>query len=184
MPIPLSFVRPGLAVLVASALGCADSTSTVPPGAGVASGSLVGNLAPDFHATPIVGPKAVIALAGLRGQVVLLDFWGTFCEPCKRSFPKLEALNRRYAAGGLHVIGISEDEEDDKGKIPSFAASYGARFPLAWDANKVIAKLYSPETMPSTFLIDRNGLVRFVHLGFHDGEELALEQEIKDLLKQ
>jgi cytochrome c biogenesis protein CcmG, thiol:disulfide interchange protein DsbE len=184
MTIHLSSVRSGLAALVASILGCADSTSTVPPGAGGASDSLVGNPAPDFHATPIVGPKATIALGGLRGEVVLLDFWGTFCEPCKKSFPKLEELNRRYASSGLHVIGISEDEEDDKGKIPSFAESYGARFPLAWDATKAIAKLYNPETMPSSFLIDRRGLVRFVHVGFHDGEELALEQEIKDLLKQ
>jgi cytochrome c biogenesis protein CcmG, thiol:disulfide interchange protein DsbE len=185
MPIHLSFVRSGLAVLVACVLGgCADSTSRVPPGAGGASGSLVGNLAPDFHTTPVVGPKATIALRGLRGDVVLLDFWGTFCEPCKKSFPKLEELHRRYAASGLHVIGISEDEEDDKGKIPPFAESYGARFPLAWDANKAIAKLYNPETMPSSFLIDRRGLVRFVHVGFHDGEELALEEEIKDLLKQ
>lgn len=184
MPIAFSFVRLSLAVLVASLLGCADSTSTVPAGAGGASGSLVGNQAPDFRTTPIVGPKATIALAGLRGQVVLLDFWGTFCEPCKKSFPKLEALNRRYGASGLHVIGISEDEEEDKGKIPSFAESYGARFPLAWDANKAIAKLYDPETMPSSFVIDRHGLVRFVHVGFHDGEEVALEQEIKELLNQ
>jgi thiol-disulfide isomerase/thioredoxin len=72
-----------------------------------------------MHASTLGGARrSTIALAGLRGQVLRLDFWGTFCEPCKKSFPKLEALNRRYATNGLHVIGISEDEEDDKGTIP------------------------------------------------------------------
>jgi cytochrome c biogenesis protein CcmG, thiol:disulfide interchange protein DsbE len=184
MPIRLLLIRPVLAGLIACALGCTDSASTVPPETAAGSGNLVGNLAPAFHARPVVGPKAPIDLAGLRGEVVLLDFWGTFCEPCKKSFPKLEDLNRRYAASGLRVIGISEDEEDDKGKIATFAENYGAKFPLAWDADKTIAKLYNPETMPSSFLVDRHGIVRFVHVGFHDGEELALEQEIKQLLQQ
>jgi cytochrome c biogenesis protein CcmG/thiol:disulfide interchange protein DsbE len=154
-------------------------------GAVAASGKndLVGNPAPDFKATAVAGTEGPISLKALRGEVVLLDFWGTFCEPCKKSFPKLEGLNRKYAKSGLRVIGVSEDEDDDKDKIPGFAATYGATFSLAWDRDKSIARRYSPETMPSSFLIDRNGVVRFAHVGFHDGEERELEGEIRGLLE-
>jgi cytochrome c biogenesis protein CcmG/thiol:disulfide interchange protein DsbE len=143
---------------------------------------LVGNPAPDFKATAVAGTGGAISLKALHGQVVLLDFWGTFCEPCKKSFPKLEELNRKYAKSGLRVIGVSEDEDDDKDKIPGFAATYGATFSLAWDGDKSIARRYSPETMPSSFLIGRDGIVRFTHVGFHDGEEREIEDEIRGLL--
>ena len=111
--------------VVASA-ACADSEK----GAGSAAdeAGLIGNPAPDFHAKTVTGSKETVSLKELHGQVVLLDFWGTFCEPCKKSFPKLEELNRKYAGSGLRVIGISEDEEDDRDKIPGFASTYGAKF--------------------------------------------------------
>ena len=113
---------------------------------------------------------------------MLLDFWGTFCEPCKKSFPKLEELNRKYAESGLHVIGISEDEDEDRAKIPGFAEAYGATVFARWDGDKSIARRYKPETMPSSFLIDRDGVVRFAHVGFHDGEEREVEDELRGLL--
>jgi peroxiredoxin len=130
----------------------------------------------------VLGPRASVSLKELRGRVVLLDFWGTFCEPCKKSFPKLEALQRKYADSGLRVIGVSEDEDEDRDKIPSFAETYGAKFTLAWDADKAIARSYKPETMPSSFIIDKEGIVRFAHVGFHDGEEQQVDDEIRGLL--
>jgi peroxiredoxin len=165
--------------LCAAACGGAAGSDAASPASG---GGLVGNPAPDFHVTTVTGPKAELSLASLRGKVVLLDFWGTFCEPCKKSFPELDALQRRYASGGLRVIGISEDEDEDKGKIPGFADSYGAKFALAWDADKSIARRYKPDTMPTSLLIDKDGIVRFVHVGFHDGEEVEIERELKGLL--
>lgn len=166
---------------IATLAACAGSE----PGADAPSGKggLVGNPAPDFETNAVTGSKEVLSLKELRGQVVLVDFWGTFCNPCKKSFPKLEALRKKYSASGLRIIGVSEDEEDDKGKIPAFADSYGAKFPLAWDGDKAIAKQYKPETMPSSFLIDKNGVIRFAHVGFHDGEEAELDQEISTLLR-
>ena len=145
------------------------------------TGGLVGNPAPDFHLKTVNGAKAPIALADLRGQVVLVDFWGTFCQPCKKSFPKLEELNSKYGGRGFRVIGISEDEEDDKDKIPSFAETYGAKFSLAWDNDKSVARQYKPDTMPTSFLIDKEGVVRFAHVGFHDGEEVEIAKEIQGL---
>lgn len=147
-------------------------------------GGLVGNPAPEFAVKAVAGPKGTVSLKALRGKVVLVDFWGTFCEPCKKSFPKLQDLHAKYGASGLRIVGISEDESDDKDKIPGFADTYGAKFTLGWDEDKSIAKSYKPETMPSSFIIDKKGVVRFAHVGYHDGEEVEVEKEIQDLLKQ
>jgi cytochrome c biogenesis protein CcmG/thiol:disulfide interchange protein DsbE len=172
--------------LALSAAACGAGTEKGADSANAANpegaGGLVGNPAPDFHVKAVTGAKETISLKDLHGQVVLLDFWGTFCEPCKKSFPKLEELNRKYADSGLRVIGISEDEDEDKDKIPGFAGTYGAKFSLAWDEDKSVARQYKPETMPSSFLIDKDGVVRFEHVGYHDGEELDIEKEIRGLL--
>ena len=148
-------------------------------------GGLLGNPAPDFHLKALAGAQAGnVSLKALRGKVVLVDFWGTFCEPCKKSFPKLQDLNTKYGASGLQIVGISEDEAEDRDKIPGFASTYGARFTLGWDEDKSIARAYRPETMPSSFLIDKKGVIRFAHVGYHDGEEVEVEKEIQQLLKQ
>lgn len=147
-------------------------------------GGLVGNPAPNFTVNAITGGSGSVSLKSLRGKVVLVDFWGTFCEPCKKSFPKLQDLNTKYAASGLRIIGISEDESDDKDKIPSFADTYGAKFTLGWDEDKSIARSYKPQTMPSSYIIDKKGVVRFVHVGYHDGEEVEIDKQIKQLLDE
>lgn len=152
--------------------------------AAVPSGGLIGKPAPDFTVTAMNDQKQTIKLSALKGKVVILDFWGTFCEPCKKSFPKLQDLSTKYKVSGLEVVGISEDEPDDKDKIPSFAQSFGAKFPVCFDEDKKVAKLYDPKTMPSSFVIDRKGVVRFAHVGYHDGEEAELEKEVKQLLDE
>ena len=183
MPHRFDFGNALLFVTLASATACGEDSEKGADSAADAHG-LIGNPAPDFEAKVVTGSKGTISLKDFQGKVVLLDFWGTFCEPCKKSFPKLQELNHKYAGKGLRVIGISEDEDDDKDKIPGFADTYGARFSLAWDGDKAIAKHYKPETMPSSFVIDRNGIVRFAHVGYHDGEEVEIEKEIKQLLDQ
>jgi peroxiredoxin len=176
----------GLA-LAASLLACAGAGGAGGAGGGGSSassdpGGLVGNPAPDFQVKALTGSKGPIGLKSLHGQVVLLDFWGTFCEPCKKSFPKFEALSEKYGKKGFRVVGISEDEQEDKDKIPSFGTTYGAKFSLAWDEDRAVAKRYKPETMPSSFLIDKDGIVRFAHVGFHDGDEAQFEDEVRQLL--
>jgi peroxiredoxin len=161
-----------------------ESAGSATPASPAAKGGLVGNPAPEFSVKAVAGSKGTVSLKSMRGKVVLVDFWGTFCEPCKKSFPKLQDLNTKYGASGLQIVGISEDEEDDKDKIPGFADTYGAKFALGWDADKSIAKAYKPETMPSSFIIDKKGVVRFAHVGYHDGEEVEVEKEIQQLLKQ
>ena len=170
---PLLFVALSAAACAGTEKG-ADSSGE--------SGTLVGNRAPDFQLTAVNGSQEALSLKDMHSQVVLLDFWGTFCEPCKKSFPKLEELNRKYASKGLRIVAVSEDDAEDKDKIPDFARTYGARFPLAWDGDKSVARRYKPETMPSSFLIDKDGVVRFAHVGFHDGEEAEIEGELRGLL--
>jgi peroxiredoxin len=173
----------GASVLVFGAVACGGNMESTKGTHSAETSSLLGNPAPEFRVRPMVGGKAPVSLKGLRGKVVLIDFWGTFCEPCKKSFPKLQDLHTRYAASGLQIVGISEDEAEDKDKIPGFADSFGAHFPLAWDEDKAIAKAYKPETMPSSFVVDKKGIVRYAHAGYHDGEEAELEKEIAGLLK-
>jgi cytochrome c biogenesis protein CcmG/thiol:disulfide interchange protein DsbE len=179
------FLRLCLAVSALPLLACAggDGGGKGSDSAGD-TGGLVGNPAPDFSVKAVTGGSGTVSLKALRGKVVLVDFWGTFCEPCKKSFPKLQDLYTKYATSGLKIVGISEDESDDKDKIPGFADQYGAKFTLGWDADKSIAKHYKPETMPSSFIIDKKGVVRYAHVGYHDGEEVEVEKEIKELLGQ
>ncbi|HEV3189115.1 MAG TPA: TlpA disulfide reductase family protein [Polyangiaceae bacterium] len=165
------------------ALGCGGA-SAGSPGSTQETSGLVGRKAPNFSVDTVAGSKGQVSIANLRGKVVLIDFWATFCEPCKKSFPKLQALQSKYDANGLKIVGISEDEVEDKDKIPHFAHAYGAKFTLAWDGDKGIAQSYKPETMPSSFLVDKMGVVRFAHVGYHDGDAALLDKEIQGLLQR
>ncbi|MCW5835824.1 MAG: redoxin domain-containing protein [Labilithrix sp.] len=115
-----------------------------------------------------------------KGKVTIIDFWATWCEPCKKSFPKYQELYVKYKASGLEILAISVD--DEKKEIPDFIKTYGAKFPVGWDEGHKIADCYKPPNMPSAYVIDKNGVVKFVHNGYHDGEEKELEKEIKSLL--
>jgi cytochrome c biogenesis protein CcmG, thiol:disulfide interchange protein DsbE len=141
---------------------------------------LMNNPAPSLAGDSVNG-KGKVSLDQWKGKVVLVDFWATWCEPCKKSFPKLEELRVKYGASGLEIVGISEDDEDG-GAIKKFAETYGAKFPLLWDKDKALAGKYKPPNMPSSFLVDKNGVVRHVHLKYRDGDEKAIEQEVKSLL--
>lgn len=115
-----------------------------------------------------------------KGKVYLVDFWATWCEPCKKSFPKYQDLYVKYKASGLEILAISVD--DEKKEIPEFIKSYGAKFPVGWDEGHKIAECFKPGTMPTAYVIDKNGVVKFIHSAFKEGEEKELEKEIKGLL--
>jgi cytochrome c biogenesis protein CcmG, thiol:disulfide interchange protein DsbE len=179
----LGLVQAALALGMAQA-ACVSGGGMGPASAPAAEGGLVGNPAPEFSVVTVTGAHGPVSLKQLHGKVVLVDFWGTFCTPCKSSFPKLQALNAKYAGSGLEIVGISEDEAEDKAKIPAFASAYGAKFPIGWDEDRSISQRYQPETMPSSFLIDRKGIVRFTHVGFRAGDEAQIEREIQELLSR
>jgi peroxiredoxin len=128
------------------------------------------------------GPGEKLGLKQYLGKVVVLDFWATFCEPCKKSFPKLQDLYQRYRQEGLVVVGASEDDEREA--IGEFVQTYGAKFDTCWDKDHATAEAFKVSTMPSSYVVDRRGRVRFVHAGYHDGEEVDVEAQVKQLLSE
>jgi cytochrome c biogenesis protein CcmG/thiol:disulfide interchange protein DsbE len=141
-------------------------------------GELVGAQAPDFALSPPEGGEA-IGPAAFRGKVLVVDFWATWCKPCRESFPVYQRLVDEFA-GELAVIGVSVDE--DATGIAAFREQTGVKFPLVWDQGQAAASVYKPATMPTSYLIDRAGLVKFVHEGFHAGDEAELERRIRTLV--
>jgi thiol-disulfide isomerase/thioredoxin len=117
------------------------------------------------------------------GKVVLVDFWASWCAPCKASFPVLNGLQKSYTTKGLVIVGIGVD--DDPADYKKFATKMGATFTLVHDAAHKGAAAFSPATMPSSYLIDRKGVVRFVHAGFKGGStEAEYIKEIELLLSE
>lgn len=165
----------GLASL--SLFGCGAAMSS--GGGDSATHPMVGVHAPAFSKPNVSGGPA-LSIDGAKGKVVVVDFWATYCEPCKKSFPKLQGLADRYK-DGLVVYAVSEDDEKDE--IPSFLQRTGVRFPVAWDDGQALGHRYQVQAMPSTYVIDRRGVVRFVHRGFHEGDEQRLESEVQELLQ-
>ncbi len=175
-----------LTALVAATSSCGGGNgggagATTPVGSNTAmrcqGEAKVGNPASSFRLDSLNGGGTV---AMQPGKVTVVDFWATWCEPCKKSFPKYQELYVKYKASGLEIVAVSVD--DDKGGIADFAKTYGAKFPVGWDEGHKIADCYKPESMPSAYLIDKSGTVRSIHRGYHDGEENEIEKEIKGLL--
>lgn len=148
-------------------------------GASDESHPLVGSTAPAFELASADG-KHKVELTSHAGKVVVVDFWATWCNPCHESFPAYQRLSEKFG-DKLVVIGVSVDDEPSG--IPKFAKETGAKFALVWDDGQVTSKSYQPPTMPTAFVIDPSGVVRFVHSGFHPGDEQALEAEISSLTK-
>jgi thiol-disulfide isomerase/thioredoxin len=117
-----------------------------------------------------------------QGKVVLVDFWASWCEPCKQSFPVMQELHKRYAERGLVIIAVNVDE--NRPDMEAFLKKNSATFVVLRDANQKLVEKAGIATMPSSFLIDRDGKVRFVHTGFRGAEtRKKYEEEIESLVK-
>ena len=137
-----------------------------------------GQKAPDFAIPSLKGTK--LSLAALRGKVVLLDFWAQWCEPCKRELPELEKLHRAYAAKGVVVIGVNIDKQRDNAE--RLVKQLGISFDVGLDPSGATAGTYDLPKMPTSFVIDKKGVVRFVHDGFEGGEDVArFRKELDEL---
>jgi cytochrome c biogenesis protein CcmG/thiol:disulfide interchange protein DsbE len=173
-------------VVALAAMGCESSSSgggaKDPSGESGAASALVGKPAPDF-ATESVSGEGPTTLKDAKGSVVILDFWATYCGPCKKSFPKYQSLVEQFG-GEVNVLAVSVDEPDSvtKDQIAEFAKATGVKFAVVWDKEQKGVKLYSPPTMPTSFIIDKEGVIKHVHAGYKDGEEDQITAEVKALL--
>ena len=119
----------------------------------------------------------------LGKQVVLLDFWSTYCEPCKAEMPHLRRFYDAYKAKGFTVLAISMDGPETVAEVPAFAKRNGMTFPVVLDEDSSIASLYNPKkSAPLSVLIDKSGKVVKVHEGYNSGDEVALEKHLRELL--
>jgi thiol-disulfide isomerase/thioredoxin len=131
------------------------------------------------------GPFAQAAeldLSAYRGKVVYVDFWASWCGPCRQSFPWLDGLEREYGAQNFVVIGVNVDQ--DHGKAERFLTDTPADFPIVYDPKGEIATAYKVTGMPSGVLIDRTGHVRFQHAGFSEKQKGLYEEQLQTLLEE
>ena len=179
--------RFGVAVVLslAALVGCGGSgqgaqSAADHSGNGSSGPAEVGKPAPDLSIQTLNG-KGNISLDSLQGKLVVVDFWATWCGPCKASFPKLEELSKKMG-DKVEVVGISVD--DEKTGVAEFAKENGATFAIGWDEGHSIAERWSVKNMPTTFILDATGNVRHIHAGYHDGETKEMEKELTALMDE
>lgn len=137
----------------------------------------VGDAAPDFH---LPGLRDNVKLAALQGKLVYLDFWASWCGPCKQSFPWMNELQARFGAQGLQVIAVNVDTNADDAR--RFLADVPARFTVAFDTQGDTPRRYAIKGMPTSVLITPDGKVMHVHSGFRPEDRAALELQIQQAL--
>lgn len=149
-------------------------------GSSIASSGLAGQPAPDFVLKSAAGEN--LRLSEYRGDVVMINFWATWCGPCRQEMPLLDELYTRYQRVGFNLLGVNID--DDSGRAMQMIDELGVSFPVLFDEKKEVSKLYQVEAMPVTVLVDRHGTVRHVHHGYKPGYEEKYLTEIRALLRE
>jgi thiol-disulfide isomerase/thioredoxin len=139
-------------------------------------------LQPAYAAQPNQPAPAFDALAQQHGKVVLVDFWASWCGPCKQAIPHYQALRQEFAAKGFEVIGVDVDQDPADGAAALKALH--PDYPQVQDAQGRIAGLYDPPGMPTAYLIDRHGTVRRVQVGFDQKDIEPLRQAVAQLVEE
>ena len=127
------------------------------------------------------GPEFFAAHPGdLKGKVVYLDFWASWCPPCRKSFPWMNEMERRYSRQGLAVVAVNLDKDHEL--ADKFLNEVPARFTVAFDPQGTVAESYRVPGMPSSFIIDRNGKIQAIHIGFREEDSADLETSLRSAL--
>lgn len=148
---------------------------SVPLGAGAAE---VSGEAKDFTLKSRDGVN--IKLSELRGEVVMINFWASWCGPCRQEMPLLDALYKKYKDYGFTLLGINVDENNEA--AVKLLSQIPVSFPVLFDPQSSVTELYDVDAMPSTILVDRDGNMRFLHRGYKPGYEKHYDDQVKALV--
>ncbi|MES9972805.1 TlpA family protein disulfide reductase [Candidatus Thiodiazotropha sp. LNASS1] len=138
------------------------------------------SMAPDFTLKSREGVN--IKLSELRGQVVMVNFWASWCGPCRQEMPLLQQLFDRYQSLGFSLLGVNVDE--DRAAADKMLSDVPVSFPILYDDRSKVSKQYQVKAMPSTFMVDRDGRIRYLHKGYKPGYEEEYQQQIRQLLRE
>jgi len=151
--------------------------------ANIASASqktLDGSAAPDFTLKSRSGKN--LRLSDYRGQVVMVNFWASWCGPCRQEMPILEKMFKRYGKLGFVILGVNT--EQDSSKANAYLRDIKVSFPIMYDTTSQVSKTYNVKAMPTTVIIDRNGKMRYLHAGYKSGYEKDYKKQIKKLIRE
>jgi peroxiredoxin len=136
--------------------------------------------APEFSLPDESG--ATVSLDDFDGQVVLINFWASWCGPCREEMPLLEALHKRYESLGFTMLGVNVEE--DSAAAEKFLQGTAVSFPILFDRENSVSKLYDVIAMPSTVIVGRDGTVRYIHHGYEPGYENDYQDQIRQLIRE
>lgn len=137
-------------------------------------------MAADFTLKSASGQN--IKLSELRGEVVMINFWASWCGPCRQEMPLLDKLYKQYKPMGFTLLGVNVEE--DASAARRMLKDIPVGFPVLFDARQEVSKAYQVSGMPSTALVDRDGRVRYIHRGYQPGDEADYERQIKALIRE
>ena len=140
----------------------------------------VNQTAPDFTLKSFSGKN--MRLEEQRGKIILLNFWATWCTPCRQEIPELNKLQAKYGRLGVRIWGVSTDNNYKQAK--NMASQLNVIYTVLHDRDKTVSKLYDPNTMPYTLLIDRHGKIRQIYRGYVSGYENKYAADIRKLLRE
>jgi peroxiredoxin len=124
-----------------------------------------------------------VSLASLKGKVVMVNFWATWCVPCRQEMPHLQALYERYNSLGFELLAVNVEKNNAEG-ARKWLEETPVTFPVLFDPNNEVTKLYKVQTMPSTVLVARDGTMRFIHHGYKPGYEGEYQTQVRALLRE
>jgi thiol-disulfide isomerase/thioredoxin len=149
-------------------------------GAGLSVAGDVNGPATEFSLSSLTGKP--VALSQFKGNVVLVNFWATWCGPCQQEMPLLDQMYKKYKPAGFTLIGVNVDKEVPA--VKELLARKPVSFPVLLDPENSVSKAYRVADMPSSVIIDRKGIVRFVHRGYRPGDENEYQDRIRQLIRE
>ncbi len=136
--------------------------------------------ATEFSLTSLAGPS--VALSQFKGNVVLVNFWATWCGPCQQEMPLLDQMYKKYKPAGFTLLGVNVDKEVPA--VKDLLARKPVSFPVLLDPENAVSRAYKVADMPSSVIIDRKGNVRYIHRGYRPGDENEYQDRIRQLIRE